>query len=73
MLDAGGEVGMAQFKYKPRSNIRKVFPNHVMSLWSETRKSRQSKVSVSTSLTETRSAQLKNMILLSLYGSQWIC
>ena len=43
--DAGREVGMAQFKCKPSSNILHDFPNHFMSLWSETRKRRQSKFS----------------------------
>ena len=36
--DAGREVGIAQFKCKLSSNIRQDFPNHFMSLWSETRK-----------------------------------
>ena len=44
---------MTQFKCKLSSNIRQDFPNHFMSLWSETRKRRQSKFSASTSLTET--------------------
>ena len=45
---------MAQFKCKLISNIRQDFPNHFMSLWSETRKRRQSKFSASTILAETR-------------------
>ena len=48
-IDSGREVGMAQFRCKPRSNIRQVFPIYFMNLWSETRKRRQS----STSLGET--------------------
>ena len=40
--DAVREVGMAQFKCKPSSNLRQDFQNHFMSLWSETRKRRKS-------------------------------
>ena len=47
------EVEMAQFNYKLSSNIRQDFPYHFMSLLSKTRKRRQSKLSASTSLTET--------------------
>ena len=52
-IDAGMEVGMAWFKCKPSSNIWQDFPNHLMSLWSETRKRRQSKFSALMSLAET--------------------
>ena len=45
---------MVQFlKCKPTSNIRQDFPNHFMSLWSDTWKRRQSKFSASASLIDT--------------------
>ena len=45
--------GMAQFKCKPSSNIQQDFPNHFLSLWSETGKRHQSKFSALRSLAET--------------------
>ena len=44
---------MAQFKCKLSSNIWQDFPNHFMSICSETWKRHQSNFSASTSLTET--------------------
>ena len=41
------------FQCKPSSNLRKNFPNHLMTLWSETWKRHQSKFSASMSLIET--------------------
>ena len=46
-----------QFQCKPSSKIRQDSLNHFMSLWSETRKRRQSKFSASTSLAETSVGQ----------------
>ena len=45
---------MVQFKHNAISNLGQDFPNHFMSLCSETRKRRQFKFSVSSSLAETR-------------------
>ena len=62
-MDVGREVGMAQFKHKPSSNIPQDFLNHFMSLRPETWKMRQSKFSASTSLTETISTIAKQYYL----------
>ena len=63
-IDAGMEVGMTQFKCKPRRNIRQDFPNHFMSLWSETRKRRHSKFSALMSLAETTQKTCSSVMFL---------
>ena len=56
-IDVGREDGMGGVKSKPSLNIRQDFSNHLMSLWTETRKRRQSIFSASTSLPETTKIQ----------------
>ena len=59
---------MAQFKCKPSSNIWQDFSNHLMSLWSETRKRRQSILSASRSLTETHLAHLPLIVNVCVFN-----